>query len=71
MQNWLDHMGDWYSSCQTRTVVDTVAKWRERALKPEAVDTLPELNRQWIDGIQIACPQCGTGVERVTEGDDC
>jgi isoleucyl-tRNA synthetase len=87
MQNWLDNMGDWCISrrrfwglplpiyicgtCQTRTVIGTKAELRQRALNPDAVDSLPELHRPWIDEINIGCPQCGSAVERATEVGDC
>ncbi len=87
MQNWLDNMGDWCISrrrfwglplpfypcgtCGHRTVIGTKTELRERAINPEAVDTLPELHRPWIDDIKIRCPRCGSAVERIPEVGDC
>ncbi|MBM3265135.1 MAG: class I tRNA ligase family protein, partial [candidate division Zixibacteria bacterium] len=87
MQDWLDNMGDWCISrrrfwglplpfyvcgdCDHIDVVGSMGELRTRAVNPEAIDTLPELHRPWIDDIRIACGKCGKPIERVSEVGDC
>ncbi len=84
MEDWLSNMGDWNISrkryyglplpfyhceeCGHTTVVSS--KEELRALGGEAVDTLPELHRPWIDSIKIRCPHCGNLVSRIPEVGD-
>jgi len=50
----------------------TVAGSREelRSLAGEAVDSLKELHRPWIDEIEITCPRCGKRVKRIPDTGD-
>ena len=81
MNDWLTNMGDWNISrkryygmplpfytcpkCGRLTVVGSKAELRE--LGGEAVDSLRELHRPWIDEIKITCPGCGEKVSRISE----
>lgn len=81
MNDWLANMGDWNISrkryygmplpfypcpkCGRLTVVGSKKELRE--LGGEAVDSLRELHRPWIDEIKIICPGCGGQVSRISE----
>jgi len=83
MEDWLTNMGDWNisrkryyglplpfypCSCGELTVVGS--KEELRSLGGEVVDSLKELHRPWIDGIEITCPKCGQKVRRIPDTGD-
>ncbi|MFN2519927.1 MAG: isoleucine--tRNA ligase [Candidatus Limnocylindria bacterium] len=84
MQNWLENMGDWnisrkrywglplpFYTCANGHffVIGSEEELHERALR--GLDELRELHRPWIDGVVVACPECGVESERVREVGDC
>ena len=86
MEDWLNNMGDWCisrkrywglplpfyrCSCGETTIVGSVEELRKWATDPEAVDSLQELHRPWIDAVKIRCPRCGAETERIPEIGDC
>ena len=85
MEDWLRNMGDWCISRKRywglplpfyespdgeRVVVGSKSELREQAVKPQAVDALPELHRPWIDQVEIHTP-AGEVARRVPEVGDC
>jgi len=86
MQDWLDNMADWNISrkrywglplpfylcaCGHLNVIASKKELKEKAVKPELVDQLPELHRPWIDEIKIYCEHCQKETERIPEVGDC
>ncbi len=87
MQNWLNNMDDWCISrkrywglplpfykcknCDQLTVVGTTKELAELAIDKDALESLPELHKPWIDDITIECPNCGEEVERIPAVGDC
>ena len=83
MDDWLVNMADWNISrrryyglplpfypcaCGHLTVVGSKAELAELAVGP--LDDLVELRRPWIDRVLIACPACGSEVQRIVEVGD-
>ncbi|MCL2354379.1 MAG: isoleucine--tRNA ligase [Oscillospiraceae bacterium] len=87
MEDWLNNMGNWAISrkrfyglplpiypcdeCEHVTVVGSREELKEIAVKPEAVDNMPDIHRPWIDEIEIICPKCKQHVKRVPDVGDC
>lgn len=86
MIDWLNNMGDWNISrsrfyglplpfyicekCGKVHVIGSLEELKQRAVKPELVDKLPNIHRPWIDDIEIKC-ECGEVVKRIPEVGDC
>ncbi len=86
MLDWLENMSDWNISrkrfyglplpfyvcpdCGKLTVVGSKEELYELAVDKSKVDAIPHLHRPWIDDVKIACPACGTAVERIPQVGD-
>lgn len=86
MLDWLTNMGDWNISrsrfyglplpfyvcphCGKLTVIGSREELKQKAVKPELVDSIPNLHRPWIDDIKVKC-DCGAEVSRIPEVGDC
>ncbi len=87
MTDWLNNMGDWNISrsrfyglplpfyvcqkCGKLHVIGSLEELTKLAVNPEAIASLPNIHRPWIDDIKIKCQNCGEVVERVKEVGDC
>ena len=85
MADWLNNMGDWNISrsrfyglplpfyvcekCGKVHVIGSLKELKEKAVNKEAVDTLPNIHRPWIDDVKIKC-ECGATLSRVSEVGD-
>jgi isoleucyl-tRNA synthetase len=84
MEDWLTNMGDWCISrkrywglplmffpckCGELAVIGSRKELREKAVKPELVDKLPELHDPWLGEIRVKC-KCGEEVQRIPEVGD-
>ncbi len=85
MLDWLNNMGDWNISrsrfyglplpfyvcekCGKLHVIGSLEELKQKAVKPQLVDKLPNLHRPWIDDIKIKC-DCGQTLSRVPEVGD-
>ncbi len=84
MEDWLTNMGDWNISrkryyglplpfypCAHCGHLSVAGSKEELAkLAGVSVDSIPELHRPWIDGVEITCPKCGRAVRRIPDTGD-
>lgn len=84
MENWLQNMGDWnisrkrywglplpFYTCANDHFFVVGSQDELRKLAKSGLEDLRELHRPWIDGVVVACPECGADSQRVKEVGDC
>ncbi len=86
MVDWLTNMGDWNISrsrfyglplpfyvcekCSKIHVIGSLEELRKLAINPQAIDSMPNIHRPWIDEVKIKCDKCGEVLSRIPEVGD-